>query len=96
MDVLPLGRAARGWLAAFGLLSIAFVGGCNLLAGLGYITHNDAEPAQCAELCGKRIAVVCRPVETLGYSDSSAAPDLASAVTARRGPVPVSDGPSGA
>src|SRR6266404_3884468 len=82
MDVLSLGRAARGWLIVFGLLSLGLLGGCNLLAGLGYITHNDAEPAQCSELCGKRIAVVCRPVETLGYSDSSAAPDLATSVGA--------------
>ena len=82
MVVLPLGRTARCWLAVFVLFSMGFVGGCNLLAGLGYITHNDAEDAKFSELAGKRIAIVCRPVEQLQYSDSSAAPDLAAAVGA--------------
>lgn len=80
MDVFPLGRAARGWLAFVGLAIITCVGGCNALAALGYVTHNDAEEAECSQLIGKRIAIVCRPVEQLQYSDSTAAPDLANAV----------------
>ena len=80
MDVFPLGRAARSWLAVVGLAIVTCVGGCNALAALGYITNNDDEEAACKELVGKRIAIVCRPVEQLQYSDSTAAPDLANAV----------------
>ena len=80
MDILPLDRAARRWLVVFGLFSVAIIGGCNMFAALGYIAHEDADPPEYAGLVGKRIAIVCRPVEQLGYSDSSAAPDLATAV----------------
>jgi hypothetical protein len=80
MDALPLCRASRGWLIVFGLLSVAMIGGCNMLAALGYVAHEDADEAEFAQLVGKRIAVVCRPVEQLQYSDSSAAPDLANTV----------------
>ncbi|HEV3416563.1 MAG TPA: hypothetical protein VG056_07115 [Pirellulales bacterium] len=80
MDALPLCRSARGWLAVFGLLSLGAIGGCNMLAALGYVAHEDADEAEFSQLSGKRIAVVCRPVEQLQYADSSAAPDLAGAV----------------
>jgi hypothetical protein len=83
MDSRPLGRAARGLLIVFGLASLPVMAGCNLLAGIGYITHNDNTSARCNDLVGKRVAIVCRPVEQLQYSDSSAAPDLASAVGER-------------
>src|SRR5438270_13147983 len=76
MDMLPLGRAARAWLLVFGLLSVGTVGGCNMLAAIGYIAHEDADEADFKGLIGKRVAVVCRPVENLRYADSSAAPDL--------------------
>jgi hypothetical protein len=82
MDMLPLGRAARAWLVVFGLLCMAMVGGCNMLAALGYIAHEDADEPEFTELIGKRVAIVCRPVENLRYADASAAPDLASAVGA--------------
>jgi hypothetical protein len=80
MDMLPLGRAARAWLIVMGLLTLGMVGGCNMLAAIGYIAHEDADEADFKDLTGKRVAVVCRPVENLRYADSSAAPDLASAV----------------
>ncbi len=79
MDSRPLGRAARASLIVFLLAGLAAFGGCNLLAGLGYITHNDNTSAEFDKLSGKRVAIVCRPVEQLQYSDSTAAPDLATA-----------------
>jgi hypothetical protein len=82
MDMLPQGRAARAWLTILGFLSVAMIGGCNMLAAIGYIAHEDADEADFKDLVGKRIAVVCRPVENLRYADSSAAPDLAAAVGA--------------
>ena len=56
------------------------LGGCQVLANLGYIIAGDDVPADCDKLNGKRIAVVCRPVEELQYSDRTAAPDLAAAI----------------
>ncbi len=81
MESSPLiHRSARRWLAAFGLLVLGTVGGCNMLAALGYIAHEDNAEAEFDKLSGKRVAVVCRPVEELQYSDRTAAPDLAAAV----------------
>ncbi len=82
MDMLPLGRAARAWLVVFGLLCMTVVGGCNMLAALGYIAHEDADEPDFTELTGKRVAIVCRPVENLRYADAMQPPDLASAVGA--------------
>jgi hypothetical protein len=80
MDMLPMGRAARAWSIVIGLLTLGMVGGCNMLAAIGYIAHEDADEADFKDLTGKRVAIVCRPVENLRYADSSAAPDLAAGV----------------
>ena len=80
MDMLPKGRAARAWSIVVGMLTLGMVGGCNMLAAIGYVLHEDADEADFKDLTGKRVAIVCRPVENLRYADWSAAPDLAAGV----------------
>jgi hypothetical protein len=74
----------RGWLVASlsltaaGLLSAA---GCSMVATAMYvITGNDA-PAECDELKGKKVAVVCRPTTSLDFNNSSVADMLAHQVS---------------
>lgn len=76
----PLLRSFRRSSAALTLLALVSLGGCNLLANLGYVMNGDDAPAECDKLAGKRVAVVCRPVEELQYSDRTAASDLAADV----------------
>ncbi len=80
MHSSPLSRSTRRWLAVLALALFVSFGGCNLLANIGYVINGDDVPADCDKLNGKRIAVVCRPVEELQYSDRTAAPDLAAAI----------------
>ena len=68
-------------LALLALVSLVVPTGCvSLFATLAYIGHQDTEKPECDTLEGKRIAVVCRPVTEMEFSDSSAAPDLAAMV----------------
>ncbi len=81
MSVPPRPRLASMSVAFVGLLILGTAGGCNMLAALGYIAHEDNAEAKFDKLGGKRVAVVCRPVEQLQYADSGAAPDLAASVS---------------
>jgi hypothetical protein len=77
MDRFSFARSAHAPLTVFTVLMAATLGGCSLLSTLGYLAHQDTLAPDYAELKGKRIAVVCRPVTELQYADSNAAPDLA-------------------
>ncbi len=85
MDRSVSGRSVFGrcaWCVVWLGLLAAASGGCNVLAAIGYFTHQDNQPAECSEvkLKGQRVAIVCRPVLQLQYADSAAAPALAAAV----------------
>lgn len=57
--------------------------GCNLVAtGMYVLTGNDTE-AEFKELAGKKVAVVCRPVTSLDFNNSSVASTLAQQVGVR-------------
>src|SRR5260221_11669637 len=62
MDNLPFGRTARCWPAVFVLLSMGFIGVCNLLAVFGFISNKEAENATISRLLCKTIAILCPPV----------------------------------
>ena len=81
MDRSPSRRCAW-FMVMLVLLAPAAGGGCNVLAAAGYVFHQDNLPPEFADLKGKRVAVVCRPVLQLEYADTGAAPDLAAVVGA--------------
>jgi hypothetical protein len=54
--------------------------GCNLLATAMYIVQGQNTRAEYEGLKGKRVAVVCRPVTSLHFRDSSVSRDLAKQV----------------
>src|SRR6476660_1180474 len=67
------------------LVSIASAGcvaatGCTLMATAMYVIQGSNTPADFNGLKGKRVAVVCRPVTSLHFRDSSVSRDLAKQV----------------
>jgi hypothetical protein len=70
------------WLLAF-LAALAGMGagsGCTMMATAMYIIQGSSTKAEFNGLKGKRVAVVCRPVTSLHFRDSSVSRDLAKQV----------------
>ena len=69
-------------LALFFLIApLAIATGCNLMATAMYVVSGQNTPAEFAGLKGKRVAVICRPVTSLHFRDSSVSRDLAKHVS---------------
>jgi hypothetical protein len=80
MDRFPSGRR---WLhLAVVMLCAASLSlsGCSMLATLAYVIQPNDVKAAYPGLVGKRVAVVCRPVEELHYANANVAQDLAKLV----------------
>ena len=69
--VLALTAAASGLIVA---------SGCNVIATAMYVIEGTNTHAEFAGLRGKRVAIVCRPVTSLHFRDSSVSRDLAKQV----------------
>ena len=61
-------------------LGLLLASGCSLLATAMYIVEGTNTKADFAGLKGKRVAIVCRPVTSLHFHDSSVSRDLAKQV----------------
>jgi hypothetical protein len=74
------GRGGWYWVALSLLLAASVIpsGGCvGALTTVAYLIKGTDQPAEFAGLKGKTVAVVCRPVTSLQYSNSNAAADVA-------------------
>jgi hypothetical protein len=65
---------------ALAVSALAIGSGCNLMATAMYVVAGQNTPADFNGLRGKRVAVVCRPVTSLHFRDSSVSRDLAKQV----------------
>ncbi len=65
----------------FVIAPLAIATGCNLMATAMYVVSGQNTAAEFAGLQGKRVAVVCRPVTSLHFRDSSVSRDLAKQVS---------------
>ena len=66
---------------AVSMLAIAF-GGCSTLGTIAYLVQPNDMPAEFGGLRGKHVAVVCRPIVELQFSDAGSARELAGIVGA--------------
>lgn len=62
------------------VLALALAAGCNLMATAMYVVAGQNTPADFDGLKRKRVAVVCRPVTSLHFRDTSVSRDLAKQV----------------
>jgi hypothetical protein len=78
MLLRPLVHRCRVWPALGLVLWLAATSGCTapLLTAL-YLIRGTDEEAECKELKGKRVAVVCRPLVTLQFRNANVAKDVA-------------------
>jgi hypothetical protein len=67
-------------LAALALISIASAGGCSTLLTAAYLLQPADVPAEFNGLRGKHVAVVCRPIVELEFSDAGSSRELANLV----------------
>jgi hypothetical protein len=68
-------------LAAFALLIPPMAGGCSLITTVAYLVAPEKDaPAEFKGLRGKHVAVVCKPIVELEFSDASSARELATMV----------------
>ncbi|MFM8735112.1 MAG: hypothetical protein ACKOC8_07965 [Pirellulales bacterium] len=74
----PVARSVS--LAALALSVMAFAGGCSTLLTAAYILQPADMPAEFAGLKGKHVAVVCRPIVELEFTDAGSARELAGLV----------------
>jgi hypothetical protein len=79
----PVARARRRPLLALtaSLLAIT-LGGCSTLGTIAYLIQPNDVPAEFDGLRGKHVAVVCRPIVELQFSDAGSARELAAIVGA--------------
>jgi hypothetical protein len=70
------------WLLALvsALSGLSLGSGCNLIATAIYVVDGQNARAEYPGLKGKRVAVVCRPITSLHFRDSSVSRDLAKEV----------------
>jgi len=68
----------RSWIAAVLLLPV--VSGCSTLLTVAYLVRPNDVPAEFTGLKGKKVAVVCRPIVELEFSDAGSARELAALV----------------
>jgi hypothetical protein len=76
-------RSGRLWVAVPLILAVACAsisGGCNVLATAMYVIEGHSTAAEFDKLKGKKVAIVCRPVTSLNFRDSSVSRDLAKQV----------------
>ena len=66
---------------AVSLLAIT-LGGCSTLGTIAYLIQPNDVPAEFDGLRGKHVAVVCRPIVELQFSDAGSARELAGIVGA--------------
>jgi hypothetical protein len=66
-----------------GLLAVPLLGGCSTLLTAAYLLQPADVPAEFAGLKGKHVAVVCRPIVELEFSDAGSARELATLVGAQ-------------
>ncbi len=62
------------------LLLVPLTAGCSTLLTVAYLVQPADMPAEFAGLKGKRVAVVCRPIIELEFTDAGSARELASLV----------------
>jgi hypothetical protein len=60
--------------------ALAVASGCSLMATAMYVIQGSNTAADFSGLSGKRVAIVCRPVTSLHFRDSSVSRDLAKQV----------------
>jgi hypothetical protein len=65
------------------LLLLPLLSGCSTLLTVAYLVRPNDIPAEFTGLKGKRVAVVCRPIVELEFSDAGSARELASLVDAQ-------------
>jgi hypothetical protein len=70
-------------LAVFAALLLPVTGGCSTLFTAAYLLQPADVPAEFTGLKGKHVAVVCRPIVELEFSDAGSARELASLVGAQ-------------
>jgi hypothetical protein len=70
--------ALRATVAA--LLLLAPLSGCSTLLTVAYLVRPNDVPAEFAGLKGKKVAVICRPIVELEFSDAGSARELATLV----------------
>lgn len=80
MDRLRPRPARSLCLTVLAALGLSLASGCSLLATAVYILEGTNTRADFSELKGKRVAIVCRPVSSLHFRDSSVSRDLAKQV----------------
>jgi len=67
-------------LAVLSCLWLPCLGGCSTLLTVAYLVQPADVPAEFAELKGSTVAVVCRPIVELEFTDAGSARELASLV----------------
>lgn len=72
-------------LALLFLLLMPLAAGCSTLLTVAYLVQPADMPAEFAGLKGKKVAVVCRPIIELEFSDAGSARELASLVGSQIG-----------
>jgi hypothetical protein len=77
MDRLHKKSAGLLLVLGFAGLLLLIATGCNVLATAMYVIQGTNSPAEFEGLKGKRVAVICRPVTSLHFRDSSVSRDLA-------------------
>ena len=70
-------------LTVFAGLLLPFAGGCSTLFTAAYLLQPADVPAEFTGLKGKHVAVVCRPIVELEFTDAGSARELASLVGAQ-------------
>ncbi len=80
MERLPSRSLVATAIVACTALALALASGCSVLATAMYIIEGTNTKADFKDLKGKRVAVICRPVTSLHFRDSSASRDLAKQV----------------
>ena len=81
MDRLRSNRLCVAMALVLAAASVSVAPGCNVLATAMYVIEGHSTKADFNGLRGKTVAVVCRPVTSLHFRDSSVSRDLAKAVS---------------
>jgi hypothetical protein len=80
MECLSSRRALRNSICLVALFGLTLASGCSMLATAMYFIEGTNTEAAFSGLKGKKVAVVCRPVSSLHFRDSSVSRDLAKQV----------------
>ena len=76
-------RSRPVFVAALAALLLLPQAGCSMLMTAAYLLEPADVPAEFAGLAGKRVAVVCKPIVELEFSDANSARELAGLVGAQ-------------